>query len=457
MSMYDTVRRSSEWTPNCPRTLFSAWTERAMSSAIRIPMWSRLYATLAQSDRQVCYYHPGLGTRGDPNALTKLAKVWTQADRPGLRLRPERRVWPMRTPLSWPSTSPATGCSSSVSAAAPITARALCGMLYMFGLLRTHQEALIYYMIRMMGKADDKKMYRIAEQFQDTFSRKCPIYFLGVWDTVSSVGWVYSPVIIPFTQNNPDIHIARHAISLDERRAFYRQNLLGDPGPGQDFQQEWFPGVHSDVGGSYPESESGLSKISLQVDAGRGARGRLGVERGQSGRDAGRDGPLLCSRESGGDAAYLTLRGMVGAGVLPEEALVSRMREANGSVSGNCRWRGRERLPAGAVFHPSVEERRELVPEYQPVNLPAGTAVRLPVLGEAEAGGNSDHRGGGDGIPGVSRAEVARQQLPRVRDPRGWRARQGRGNARCGAAVWRPRRRGMSRTFRSGHSPRCDW
>ena len=35
----------------------------------------KLYATLAQSDRQVCYYHPGLGTRGDPNALTKLAKA----------------------------------------------------------------------------------------------------------------------------------------------------------------------------------------------------------------------------------------------------------------------------------------------------------------------------------------------------------------------------------------------
>ena len=29
--------RRSAWTPNCPRTLCSAWTERAMSSAMRIP------------------------------------------------------------------------------------------------------------------------------------------------------------------------------------------------------------------------------------------------------------------------------------------------------------------------------------------------------------------------------------------------------------------------------------
>jgi hypothetical protein len=28
--------------------------------------------------------------------------------------------------------------------------------------------------------------------------------------------------------------------------------------------ETWFPGVHCDVGGGYPESESGLSKITLQ-------------------------------------------------------------------------------------------------------------------------------------------------------------------------------------------------
>lgn len=31
----------------------------------------------------------------------------------------------------------------------------------------------------------------------------------------------------------------------------------------QDIEQRWFPGVHSDVGGGYPENESGLSKIAL--------------------------------------------------------------------------------------------------------------------------------------------------------------------------------------------------
>lgn len=57
----------------------------------------------------------------------------------------------------------------------------------------------------------------------------------------------------------------RHAVSIDERRAFFRQNLFGALyGPQQDVKEVWFAGVHSDVGGSYPESESQLSKIALR-------------------------------------------------------------------------------------------------------------------------------------------------------------------------------------------------
>ena len=35
------------------------------------------------------------------------------------------------------------------------------------------------------------------------------------------------------------------------------------PKVAQDIKQVWFAGVHSDVGGGYPESESGLSKFPL--------------------------------------------------------------------------------------------------------------------------------------------------------------------------------------------------
>src|SRR5262249_8104846 len=108
--------------------------------------------------------------------------------------------------------------------------------------------------------------FDLAAQFKDHFCRPCSPYFVGVWDTVSSVGWIENPLHLPYTSNNPDIQIGRHAIAIDERRAFFRTNLWHPTPTGgpKDLKQVWFPGVHCDVGGGYPELESGLSKIALE-------------------------------------------------------------------------------------------------------------------------------------------------------------------------------------------------
>lgn len=66
---------------------------------------------------------------------------------------------------------------------------------------------------------------------------------------------------------NDNVPYARHAISIDENRASFPRVGWGDPNstrPYQDedgiitFQQFWFAGNHSDIGGSYPETESHL-------------------------------------------------------------------------------------------------------------------------------------------------------------------------------------------------------
>src|SRR5581483_11265171 len=116
-------------------------------------------------------------------------------------------------------------------------------------------------------------------RFKETFSRKgFRIHFIGIWDTVSSVGWITSPLRLYNIAQNPTIHHGRHAVSIDERRCFYRDNLWtpateeqlkevasgSDPEPRQDLLEVWFPGVHSDVGGSYPQLESGLSNTALE-------------------------------------------------------------------------------------------------------------------------------------------------------------------------------------------------
>jgi hypothetical protein len=85
----------------------------------------------------------------------------------------------------------------------------------------------------------------------------------------SSIGWYENPLQLPFTGDNPDIEIGRHAIAIDERRAFFRTNTgfrktRRHTVARRDLKHVWFPGVHCDVGGGYPEPESGLSKIALR-------------------------------------------------------------------------------------------------------------------------------------------------------------------------------------------------
>ena len=104
------------------------------------------------------------------------------------------------------------------------------------------------------------KWKQLCDDFRHTFAREVKpgdeerrfqVHFLGVWDTVSSVGWVWDPKHFPFTAYNPSVKHIRHAVAIDERRAFFRQNLFR-PAPGQDVLELWFPGVHSDIGGGGP-------------------------------------------------------------------------------------------------------------------------------------------------------------------------------------------------------------
>ena len=70
---------------------------------------------------------------------------------------------------------------------------------------------------------------------------------------------------------NKNVRYARHALAIDERRAdFDRVPWKNEGQPpnreleeGAWFQQYWFAGNHSDIGGSYSENESRLSDLSL--------------------------------------------------------------------------------------------------------------------------------------------------------------------------------------------------
>ena len=129
------------------------------------------------------------------------------------------------------------------------TVRVLAGFIHMMGLLEQGCENLIPYAFDIYVKK--KPDFKVAVGFKGTFSRICPIHFMGIWDTVSSVGYLGNWKTYPYTANNSSISCVRHAVAIDERRAFYNQNSLDTSVRGQDIKEVWFAGVHSDVGGSY--------------------------------------------------------------------------------------------------------------------------------------------------------------------------------------------------------------
>jgi uncharacterized protein (DUF2235 family) len=228
----------------------------------------KLYSTLIINETQLGYYHPGVGTMGSPTARNWIEKRWSQikglAFGAGLLSNVGDAYRYLMDVYADGDRVYLFGFSRG-----SYTARALAGVLHMYGLLCPGNDALIPYIIQMYARKTRKaagmtQTFNVADFFKATFSRDCPLFFVGLWDTVSSVGWVFSPVVVPFSARNPSMHIARHAVSIHERRCYYQQNLWGAPFEGQSIKQVWFAGVHSDVGGSYPESESGLSKVTLE-------------------------------------------------------------------------------------------------------------------------------------------------------------------------------------------------
>ena len=229
----------------------------------------KLYSTLIiDGRRQVGYYHPGVGTMGAPSAPNKISAAWSVvmglAFGAGLLANVADAYRYLMNIYEDGDSVYLFGFSRGA-----YTVRALAGVLHMYGLLCPGNDGLIRYITRMYAQRSRKaggmtETFKVANGFKSTFCRPCPLHFVGVWDTVSSVGWVWDPLKLPYTGRNPEMANGRHAVSIDERRCYFRNNLWGDPFPGQSIKQVWFAGVHSDVGGSYAPCDSGLSQITLE-------------------------------------------------------------------------------------------------------------------------------------------------------------------------------------------------
>ena len=94
--------------------------------------------------------------------------------------------------------------------------RALAGMLHKVGLLSRDNDTLLSFAYKLYCR-EDSEGNALCAGFKSTYCQHVDIEFVGVWDTVSSVG-VVSGRSLPFSNMNSGIRVFRHALSLDEVR-----------------------------------------------------------------------------------------------------------------------------------------------------------------------------------------------------------------------------------------------
>lgn len=161
------------------------------------------------------------------------------------------------------------------------TARSVAGLVNMFGILQPHMVSMVPSLLHIYfsnrGGDRDRARQRIARQttqlFADDAAQHVNIHFVGVWDTVASVGM--PPFSKQFTAradvNNKRFLNVRQALALDEFRAQFAPRQYVEPngqyrsdqGLPVTLRQLWFTGAHSDVGGGYAPERLALADRAM--------------------------------------------------------------------------------------------------------------------------------------------------------------------------------------------------
>jgi uncharacterized protein (DUF2235 family) len=225
----------------------------------------RTYKVARSHPGQILYYDPGVGTMPEPWKKTQLGKRWSMLA--GLAFG-EGFTDNIQNAYKFLMVNYEPGDKVFLFgfSRGAYTARAVAALLHSVGLLRPNTDCLLPYALRYWESdfGATSPGGQTCADFKATLASPCPVHFIGVWDTVGSVGYVNSFKTFPYTAHNPDIGYFRHAVSIDERRSTFRQNLMEPKPSAQDVKNVYFAGVHSDVGGGYSPEESGLAKLAFE-------------------------------------------------------------------------------------------------------------------------------------------------------------------------------------------------
>ena len=265
----------------------------------------RLYGTLEKSERQLVYYDPGVGTFGAESAFFRLwrwlVEFFGQMTGWGL----DHNVKEAYRFLVENYDNGERDEPTSAGDGAPgerdriylfgfsrgaYSARVLAGFVHAFGLMEKRNLNLLDYVYRAYKDIDGDGQRAADEDSNRSFARirlherildpdRPPIRLLGLFDTVASI--VEYGYLLPrlrshaFTKTNRSVESVRHAVAIHDWRSMYLpklwpegQEYWGNPfnradARPQDAREVWFAGVHTDIGGGQPESESALAKIPL--------------------------------------------------------------------------------------------------------------------------------------------------------------------------------------------------
>jgi hypothetical protein len=153
------------------------------------------------------------------------------------------------------------------------TARSIGGMVNAFGIIDSHQDTLVSSLVATYFSRPSASQAAIREQAARLFGQAGAgqawpeVHFVGVWDTVASVGLPPFGLKITARPTLAGKHFrhVRQALALDEQRAQFLPRAYAQDdggfamagGQGGDIRQCWFRGSHCDVGGgnAYPYSE----------------------------------------------------------------------------------------------------------------------------------------------------------------------------------------------------------
>jgi len=230
--------------------------------------------------RQLVYYDPGVGNPANIPGVTfwdkwkgKAERLWGLAFGKGIyENMAEAYLFLMR---QWQAGDDLYVFGFSRGA---FTARSVAGMVARFGILDRSMEGLVptlvhlYFADYRKAKARyDAIRAQIGQSFCTPEGARASVWFVGVWDTVESVGAPFSRRRIQASSSiiGKRFQHVRQALALDEhRRSFSPRPYYVHPthdyaATGQSIRQLWWSGAHSDVGGGYTQADALLSDRCL--------------------------------------------------------------------------------------------------------------------------------------------------------------------------------------------------